>query len=411
MGRLPAVAGGVPRFGRRVPVTRPTLATDAALMTEIRTVLESGMLTSARHVRAFEEEAAEFLGVADVVAVSSCTTGLMLTLRALGTTGDAVLPSFTFMATGHAAAWHGLTPVLADCDPSTYTLDTDSAAAALTGDTGAVIGVHTFGVCCDADTLHRHTEDRGIPLVLDAAHAFGARYPDGTMAGGKGIAEVFSLSPTKVLPAGEGGLVATRSTALAADLRQAREYGNPGDYDARMIGLNGRMTEINAVIGRAALRALPGRLAQRAELADRYRSRLAQLPGLGFQSVPDGATSTYKDFTVRIDAGRLGLTRGRLAAALDAENIDTRTYFDPPLHTQTAYRTLARRPTALPATESLSRTLLTLPLYSHMGVDTVDRICETIAELHEHSRIINAAAGDARGTTEAAAAEGTVSAS
>lgn len=385
MGRLPAILGGAPRFPQRVPVTRPTLDADDALMAQIKGILESGMLTGGGNVAAFEDEAADFLGVAHAVAVGSCTTGLMLTLRALRTSRGAVLPSFTFMATAHAAAWQGLTPVLADCDPDTYTLTAHSLAPVLGEGIGAVLAVHVFGACCDADGLAELTGRHGIPLVLDSAHAFGARYPDGTMVGGKGAAEVFSFSPTKVLAAGEGGLVATNSAELAAAVRTLREYGNPGDYDARAIGLNGRMTEIAAAICRAGLRALPERLARRSELVGRYRSLLGPIPGLRFQTVPAGATSTHKDLVVQVDADLLGLTRGQLAAALAAEGIDTRNYFDPPLHTQTAYRGFARRPVGLPETEHASRTLLSLPLYSHMAADLVDGICETIASLHERS--------------------------
>lgn len=380
-GGRPAVLDGAPRFADPVPVTRPTLAVDAALLREIQRILESGMLTGGRLVAEFEAAVAEYLGVAHVVAVSSCTTGLLLTLQAVTQGGTAILPSFTFMATGHAVLWAGLTPVFADCTADTYTLD--PAAARVDEGTALVLAVHAFGVPCAADALAAGAAPHGVPLVVDAAHAFGSRYPDGAMAGTKGTAEVFSLSPTKSLAVGEGGLVTTSSAQLAAHLRTAREYGNPGDYDARFAGLNGRLTEINAAIGLAALRRLPERLAQRTALAQRYRDRLESLPGLGFQAVPPGAYTVHKDFTIAVDPAGFGLTSVQLAAALRCEGVDTRRYFDPPLHRQVAYRRGDADLPDLPNTERLSRTLLTLPLYAHLPERVVDEICQAVTRIYD----------------------------
>jgi dTDP-4-amino-4,6-dideoxygalactose transaminase len=379
---VPALLGGPVRFPVRVPVTRPTLTVDDSLMADIRAVLESGRLTCGARVAAFEQAVAEYLGVPHVVAVNSCTTGLVLVLQALGLRGEVILPSFTFMATGHAVLWNALTPAFADCDPHSYTLDPASVERAATGHLAAILAVHTFGVSCDVAALGELAAARGVPLVIDAAHAFGARYPNGAMVGGKATAEVFSLSPTKNLTIGEGGLVTTRSASLAAHLRVARDYGNPGDYHARFAGLNGRVTEVNAAIGLASLRDLPARLERRTELAGVYRRRLAAVPGLSFQTVPPGARSSYKDLVVAVDAGEFGLSRNRLAAALAAEGVDTRRYFDPPLHRQRAYSRRARLPAALPHTDRLAATLLTLPLYTDMDSAVVERICDIVEMAH-----------------------------
>jgi len=303
----------------------------------------------------------------------------MLTLQALAAEGEVVLPGFTFMASGHAVLWSRLTPVFADCTPDTYTIDPESVAARTTSRTAVVMGVHTFGVPCPADAL----APGDIPVVLDAAHGFGARYPDGSMVGVKGIAEVFSLSPTKTLTTGEGGLITTRSGDLARHLRIAREYGNPGDYDARFAGLNGRLTEINAAIGLAALRNLPDHLRRRTAIAQTYRRHLDGIPGLAFQAIPPGATSVFKDFTIGVDPAVFGLTSRQLGDALRREGVDTRHYFDPPLHRQTAYRKFAADGIGLPVADRLSRTLLTLPLYAGLALGTVREICGVIGDLHE----------------------------
>ena len=381
MLELPAVLGGAPAFDRPVPLTRPTLRSDDEVARSMRAVLESGMTTNATEVAALERETADYLGTAHVVAVSSCTTGLILLLRALGVRGEVVLPSFTFMASGHAVRWNGTRERFADIDPENWTLDRRSAERAFGSNTGAVMAVHTFGAPCRVEELEQLCADRGVPLIFDAAHGFGGRYADGTMIGAHGAAEVFSLSPTKPFSAGEGGLIATSDDDLAAELRLAREYGNPGDYDSRFAGLNGRMPELSAVVGRAALRDFPDWMQRRRGLAQRYADRLAGIPGIALQRRPEGALSAHKDLSLRVDATAFGLTRDQLSRCLAAEHVTVRHYFDPPLHRQTAYQP-AGAETDLPVTDDLSGRILTLPLYSHMKESVVDRISAVVEHLH-----------------------------
>lgn len=387
----PAILTGPSAFSPPIPLTGPTLALDDALYAEIAAVMESGLLTNAVNVSAFERLAAEFLEVEHVVAVASCTAGLMLVFCCLGLEGEVVLPSFTFMASGHAVEWNALRPIFADADPTTFNLDLADAAAAITPATAAVSVTHVFGAPADVNGLEqasREAAGRELPIIVDAAHGFGARYQDGTRVGTKGTAEVFSLSPTKPLSTGEGGLVATRDATLAHDLRQARDYGNAGDYDCAVVGLNARMTEIAGVLGRRNLAVLPQWLERRAELAARYVERLRELPGLGFQEIPSGARSSHKDFSVTVDEGMFGLGRAVLAAALAREGIPTRNYFNPPLHRLTVYQAYAEG-IALPKTDALADQMLTLPLSSHMPFEHVERICDALGSLYEHRTAVS----------------------
>ncbi len=370
--------GGTPAFDEPLPLIRPALPDDADLPARIGAVLDSGMITNAVEVRRFEQVTAEYLGVPNVVAVSNCTTGLMLLLRCLDVGGPVVVPSFTFIASGHAVRWNGLPVVFADSDPRTATID---PASVPDGGFSAILATHTYGSPCAVDELSARAEQAGAVLLFDAAHGFGARYPDGSMVGSKGLAEVFSLSPTKTLTTGEGGLVTTGDDELARQLRVARDYGNPGNYDSVLLGLNGRMTEIAALLGTAALPRFPGWLEQRHHLVERYVKSLAGVPGLSFQEIPAGAVSSYKDFTVRVGAD-FGLTRDELADCLRAERISTRAYFDPPLHRQTVYADVPAGP--LPGTEELARTMITLPLSTRLAAAAVDRVCDAITRVHEH---------------------------
>jgi dTDP-4-amino-4,6-dideoxygalactose transaminase len=314
------------------------------------------------------------------VAVSSCTAGLMLVLRASGLSGDVVLPSFTFSASAHAVVWNGLRPAFADIRPDDLLLDPAAVARSAGVRTSAILATHTYGTPCDTEALGRLARDNGIRLFFDAAHAFGSRH-GGRMVGGFGDAEVFSLSPTKVLIAGEGGIIATNDDSLAERCRVGRDYGNPGDYDTRFVGLNARMSELHAATALASFADLEERIGRRNQLAERYRKVLDQLPGITFPAVAEGDRSTYKDFTILIDPEEFGMDATAVAAALAAEGIQTRRYYAPPVHRQRAYRWVGPANGALPQTDWAAARVLTLPLWTGMDDEQVDGVGVAMARL------------------------------
>ncbi|HMB03353.1 MAG TPA: aminotransferase class I/II-fold pyridoxal phosphate-dependent enzyme, partial [Isosphaeraceae bacterium] len=303
-------------------------------------VISSGMVAKGRHLREFEAALAEHLGVKHAIAVSSCTTGLMLAYKCLGLQGDVVIPSFTFMATASSLVWAGLRPVFGDVDAQTTNLDPAAAEAAITPETSAIVVVHNFGNPADIDAFRAIADRHGLKLIFDAAHGFGTLYR-GAPVGAQGHAQVFSMSPTKLLIAGEGGLITTNDDETAEQLRFGREYGNSGNYDSAFAGFNARMPEFNALLGLKGLRGLEASARRRNEVAALYREELGCLSGLTFQEVRPGNRSSFKDFSIVVDPEAFGLTCDELAAALGAENIDTRKYYDPPVHRQTAYRRYA----------------------------------------------------------------------
>jgi len=353
----------------------------------IQDMLTTGMVTKGRYLNAFENAVAQHLGVKYAVAVSSCTSGLMLAYRGLGLTGDVVVPSFTFMATVSALVWSGLRPIYADVHPGTTDLDPQAAEAAITPQTTAIVGVHNFGNPAEIDALQAVASRNGLKLIFDAAHGFGALY-QGRPVGAQADAHVFSLSPTKLLICGEGGIVATNDDDLATKIRTGREYGNSGSYDSAFAGLNARMPEFNALLGLRSLEMLEDAALTRNETVCLYREALGRLPGIGFQEVFPGNRNSYKDFSITIDADMFGLTRDELGLALAAENIDTRKYYDPPVHRQTAYASFADgRP--LPHTDWLAASSLSLPVWTKMEPGVSLGICEAVQRIHENNAEIH----------------------
>jgi dTDP-4-amino-4,6-dideoxygalactose transaminase len=390
MDRTPAVLGSQPVFESRVPIVRPTLPDFNEVAEGLRSIFTSGMLTAGRYLRGFEAAVAEHLGVKHAVAVASCTTGLMLTYRGLGLTGDVVVPSFTFMATVSALSWAGLRPVFADVDVGTTTLDPDAVEVAITPRTSAIVAVHNFGNPADIEELQGVARCHDLKLIFDAAHGFGALY-QGMPVGPQGDAQVYSLSPTKLLIAGEGGIVATNNDALAKYVRIGREYGNSGNYDSAFAGLNARMSEFHALLGLQSLQGLETAVRSRNHLIMLYQEQLARLPGIGFQQVRPGNRCSYKDFSITVDEEAFGLSREHLTQALARENIDTRKYYAPPVHRQTAYRAFAPSPDILTGTNVLAARSLSLPLWSHMEEAMVLRICRTIQQIHAYAEDVRSA--------------------
>jgi FlaA1/EpsC-like NDP-sugar epimerase/dTDP-4-amino-4,6-dideoxygalactose transaminase len=366
-----------------LPFARPARPPLEQVVQRLIPSYDSGQITNGALVRELEERIADRLRVGHVVAVSSCTSGLLLVVQALldGRSGPVVLPSFTFSASAHAVAWNGRSPRFVECDRSTFQMDITHAEAVLDGAAG-ILATHVFGAPCDPEAVEKVGAAAGVPVVFDAAHAIGATSNERPI-GGFGDAEVFSLTPTKPMVAGEGGLIATQDRDLAARLRIGRDYGNPGDYDTRFAGLNARMSEFHAAMALASLDGLDRTLARRRELAGRYVDGLRDVPGVRPQVVPVEHVSTFKDFTISIEPRKFGIDRNQLVAVLATEGIDTRNYFDPPVHRQRAYRaTLAEH---LPTTDAVSRSVVSLPIYPDLTDADVDTVVEVVRLAHEHA--------------------------
>jgi dTDP-4-amino-4,6-dideoxygalactose transaminase len=347
-----------------IPITKPTLRPYASYAPFFKASIESGMLTTNKNVREFEKRTARYLGVKHCVAVSTCTSGLMLVMKGLGLKGEVILPSFTFSASGHPLMWSGLTPVFAEIKKGTYELDPKSVEKLITKKTSAILATHVFGVPCDIEPLKKLAKKHNLKLIFDAAHAFGSSYK-GVKVGNFGDAEVFSCSPTKVLTTGEGGIVATNNAALAEFVRLGRNYGDNGTYDNAFAGLSARMSEFHAALGLVSLKDLPKNLKRRQTQAKYFTKKMQKVePKLKFQDIPAHIETTFKDLSIYVDPEVLGYTRDELNDFFAQNGVTTRKYFHPALHKHPAYLSLKRD--TLDITEDVSLRVLSLPMYSNI---------------------------------------------
>jgi dTDP-4-amino-4,6-dideoxygalactose transaminase len=357
-----------------IPITRPLLPPLDEYVDLLKEVWESRMLSNfGEFAQQFENEARTYLDVPFALALVSCDVGLILTLRALELPqgSPCFVSDFTFNSTVNAGVWAGLSPVLVDVDRGTYNMSPSALADEMQRfpAPGAVVATHVFGNPCEIEELQRLATLHGSFLVFDAAHGYGSQH-GGTKVGGFGDAELFSFSGTKVVTSAEGGLVTTRHEWLAERLRYMRAYGFQGDYRSRYIGLNGKMSELNAALGVLSLRMIDELLARRTRIVGTYRSELADL--VTWQRVAPSDVSTYKDLSLG-----LGGSRAVVESALASAGVQTKRYFVP-LHTMDPYAGFSHSPK--PVSSAIYESSLCVPLYADLEPAAVDLIVRTIKE-------------------------------
>ena len=365
-----------------LPIIRPTLPP----LSEVLTLLEEewgvGAVTVGRLVKVFEEECRRQTGAQHAVALSSCTAGLMLVPRALRLRpgSEVIVPSFTFAATAQALVWNGLIPVFCDCLPGTCTLDPMDVERNLSPYTAAICGVAVYGLPPDIDRLLDIGRRAGLPVYFDSAQGLGATYK-GQPLGAHGACEVFSLSPTKVVTAIEGGVFTTNDALLADRIRAMRDYGKDANgEDMIHLGLSARMSELHAAVGLWSLRHVHDLVNARSARIERYRRRLGELPGCRVQEFPGDRTTSGNYFVLFIEEGARR-SRDDVHAWLKQAGIQTKRYFYPPVHEQSIFRRFPIRvSTRLTETRKVSREGLALPLYAHMTDDEFETVCLMVEE-------------------------------
>lgn len=354
-------------------VERESAALRDELLSAAAAVFDRARFILGPEVAAFEAEAGAFAGGVHAVGCASGTDALVLALRALeiGAGDEVIVPAFTFAATAEAVVLAGATPVFADVEPDTFTIDPRSVAGLLGPRTRAILPVHLFGHCVPMEPLQALAEGARLRIIEDAAQAFGASWR-GRPAGALGHVAAFSFFPTKNLGApGDGGLVTTSDPRLAERLRALRAHGARAPHEHESIGCNSRLDELHAAVLRAKLPRVGAWNDRRREIAARYRAALAGSRAVTAPVEREGARHVYHQFTVR--AAR----RAELASRLDDAGIQHAIYYPRPLTEQPAYAAWARGP--LPQAARAAREVVSLPVHPWLTEAEIERVAAALS--------------------------------
>ena len=374
-----AIFGRPPVFGKKLHVGRPNIGNRERLLERINDMLDRNWLTNdGPFVQEFEARLAELAGVRQCVAMCNATISLEIAIRALGLTGEVIVPSFTFVATAHALQWQEITPVFCDVDPRTHNLDPAQIENMITPRTSGIIGVHTWGRACDIDALENIARRRNLKLMFDAAHAFGCSYK-GKSIGGFGRCEVLSFHATKFFNTFEGGAALTNDDDLAEKMRLMRNFGFRGNDNVIYIGTNGKMTEVCAAMGLTSLESVEEFIETNRQNHQAYRRELERVAGLNLLVYDEREKTNYQYVVVEVNESDAGLTRDELVDVLTAENILARRYFFPGCHRMEPYHSFfPHAGLVLPVTEKLCGRVMVLPNGTSIDDQTVAKICSVI---------------------------------
>jgi dTDP-4-amino-4,6-dideoxygalactose transaminase len=375
-----AIFGGSPAFQEKLHVGRPNIGNRDRLQERINDVLDRRWLSNnGLYVQQLEQRLAEFTGVKHCIAMCNATVALEIVNRALGLTGEVIVPSFTFIATAHALQWQEITPVFCDVDPHTHNIDPRQVERLITPRTTGIIGVHVWGRPCDVEALADIAQRHNLKLAFDAAHALGCSYK-GRMIGNFGEAEVFSFHATKFLNTFEGGAVATNNDELADKIRLMKNFGFGSGYDNVVyIGTNGKMNEVSAAMGVTGLESIADFIGINYRNYKQYKAELENLPGVKLINYEETEKNNYQYVILEIDEQEAGISRNEIVQILHGENIMARRYFYPGCHQMEPYHSyFPNANLLLPETEKLTQKVMSLPTGTAVTEEDVSQICNII---------------------------------
>jgi len=364
-------------------VVKPSLPPFEEYTKEISDIWETGIMThqGPKHNK-LQHELEKYLDVDNITLFANGHLALEFGLEALGiTSGEVITTPYTFASTTQAILRNGCIPVFCDIKESDYTIDPDKIEALITDKTVAIVPVHVYGNICDVERIQTIADKHGLKVIYDSAHAFGESYK-GIPVAQYGNASMFSFHATKVFNTVEGGCLAYKDSSITEHLEGLRQFGQIVKTDATpYIGSNGKMTEIHAAMGLCNLRHMDEYLQKRRAVVEKYRERLDGVTGIKLSSVDQNTTYNYAYFPVVFEAEKSGIDRELVIKALAEQDIYVRKYFWPICSDFEVVQDMGIK-SNVPVAKYISDRVITVPCYSDLSTDDVNRVCDVILSLY-----------------------------
>ncbi|MBQ4495515.1 MAG: DegT/DnrJ/EryC1/StrS family aminotransferase, partial [Selenomonadaceae bacterium] len=355
-------------FDKMIYVTRPVFPTIEEVTDKLRDIWAAKWLTNngPQHTM-LEQELKAFLKVPHLSLFNNGTIALMVACQSLRLSGQVITTPFTFAATPHVLSWNNIEPIFCDVDAETMNIDADKIESMITPKTTAILPVHVFGIPCDVEKIQEVADRYGLRVVYDAAHTFGVEV-DGRGIGTFGDISMLSFHATKLYHTVEGGALVMHDENTKQRIDLLKNFGIKNEEEVVMPGINGKLDEVRAAIGRIMLNYVEGERLKRKRLHKVYNEELAGVEGLKLMpKVADDVKLNYQYYVVRIEEEVFGRSRDYVYEAFKNFNVYTRKYFHPLCSEFTCYRQLSSSsPANFPAANAIAKQVLSLPMYGEL---------------------------------------------
>lgn len=364
-------------FSEKIYVTRPVFPTIEEVTAKLQEIWSSKWLTNngPQH-ELLEKELTQFLKVPYLSLFNNGTIALIVACQSLRLSGEVITTPFTFAATPHVLSWNGIAPIFCDVDAETMNIDANKIESMITPRTTAILAVHVFGTPCDVVKIQEVADRYGLKVVYDAAHAFGVEI-DGRGIGNFGDISMLSFHATKLYHTVEGGALLHGDKNLKQRIDLLKNFGIKNEDEVVMPGINGKLDEVRAAIGRIMLNYVEGENLKRIALHKVYNEELSGVEGIKLMpEIAANVKRNYQYYVIRIDEKIFGRSRDEVYDEFKKYNVYTRKYFHPLCSDYTCYRQLnSARPENLPVANVVGSQVLSMPMYGGLSEDDVRKIC------------------------------------
>ncbi len=367
------------KIKKPVYVTQPFLPPLEELQGYLRKIWDCKWVTNnGQFHQELEQALCAYLGVKFISLFSNGTLALIIALRALEITGEAITTPYSFVATTHALWWNNITPVFSDIEPTAFTLDCDKIESAITPETTAIIPVHVYGNPCKIKKIQEVADKYGLKVIYDAAHAFGVNW-NGQSILNFGDLSVLSFHATKVYSTFEGGAIICPDEAVKKRIDLLKNFGFYGETTVLTPGINAKMNEFQAALGLLQLKYIDEAIQKRKNIAEIYRKHLRNTNGISVPEDLPGLRHCYAYFPILLDEQKYGKSRDEVYDELKKYNIFTRRYFYPLISQFPPYKDLeSAQPGKMPVAERITKEVLCLPIYPDLETETAEKIVSVI---------------------------------